>query len=136
MTKVVKGFTSPKYMDEAVPSYGVIRKAAGLHTRPVFVIDATDAPDFGPGDLVRRSRNGGWRTVEGIYVDEDGRWCVVFADGKYDFADDWEKVPKHKTVVLKVTGPEHNAERVARKMESYDGFPEDVRIERVEEEGS
>ena len=109
---------------------------------PVLVTDATDMPDFEPGDRVRWKNvpEGRVFEVDGIYVDRDGKWSVVIVrkpEGYHtvEVAAMLTKIPREKTVTLRVTGPEDAVEDYMADAGSCTiTGRHGVRVERVEED--
>lgn len=113
---------------------------------PVLVTDASDMPDFEPGDRVWR--NGMSATVLDWPYEWRGEWYIAVNDS-CSMPCSWKcdgtrKFPREKTVVLRVTGPEDDVQNIASALEAY-GPREDiteihisrlegaVRVERVED---
>ena len=108
---------------------------------PVFVLDATGAPDFVPGDQVREvGLSGATYTVDGLFIDRNGLWTVAVYDkrGEQDtfYADGLERVPAETstetTTLLRVTGPEEAVVWTVERLE-INAEP-GVRVEIVEDE--
>ena len=107
---------------------------------PVLVTDATEMPDFEPGDRVQAVNTKVEGEVETVYRNpRNGKWQVLVdcPNGyRVFYAQVVTKLPHEKTVVLRVTGPEEHVERVAHWMHTtYEEDSRGVRVERVEDEG-
>jgi hypothetical protein len=108
---------------------------------PVIVTDATGMPDFEPGDRVeaRHSPNGVFRVVD-VPVQVAGVWYVpVVLDRESDVAHpmlrmpaNLTKLPREKTVTLRVTGLEEAVDRFVSKCDR--DYLTGIRVERVEDE--
>ena len=105
---------------------------------PVLVTDAEGVPDFGPGDMVAWKTygfSGPGRVVEGVYINRDGLWCVVFDDGDCDFADGYTRVSTEKTVTFHVTTDEYlSADSLEDHIRRGPGVGRVLRVERVEDD--
>lgn len=137
--KTRKMYASPGWGDAVTTGFGVRSTPNAFQVVPVLVTDATDMPDFEPGDRVR---SGGATTGRiATYPQQigNGSWvvivewpnnvlCVMDAD-----PEKLTKLPHEKTVTLRVTGLDH---MVIQSVASYQRNWEEagVRVERVEED--
>lgn len=102
----------------------------------------TGRPDFGPGDKVIWLFDDSLPPleVEGVYLDRDRKWCVVFTNKAYDYVKNYKLVPKRKTVTLTITGPKEGVDKVLTMMTGKEAFEtaisHGVYVDRVEEEGA
>ena len=110
-----------------------------LHAEvPVLVTDAEGMPDFKPGDRVRlRGATTGEVVSVPFWLIDDGWNVVVSWPDEHTIVecDRLTKLPKEKTVTLRVTGPEDAVENVGKWLSTtYQQDTRGVRVERVEEE--
>ena len=105
---------------------------------PVFITDAEGMPDFEPGDrVVIDVDHKDPANVVAVPTCIEGEWLVPVRRER----DSWllamwhhgrlTKLPREKTVTLRVTGPEDELERSLSRM---DHIADPCRVERVEDD--
>ena len=131
-----KGWEKPGVSTAGRGLYLTLDSSHWLEPVEVEITEIAGRPDFESGDTVcLYGDTTDKRFVEGIYIDSDGKWCVVFTDGDYGLAYHWTKLPREKTVTLRVTGPgdaveDYMADAASCTITGRHG----VRVERVEDE--
>lgn len=99
----------------------------------VLVIDAEGMPDLEPGDRVRGHITGDEYTLVGYPYPHCGFWALQVDTGGYVRADEVTKLPREKTVTLKVTGPEDEVDKTAEQLAGiHSSQSRGVRVERVD----
>lgn len=139
MKKTRKAWVCPTYFNSEGTTFVCYMEESSRNAVQVLVTDATDMPDFKPGDRVNLlGAKGDDGEVVGWPFRRLGRdeWLVpVAAIGRYYLwrADCLTKLPRETSVLLRVTGPEPNVGDFLTCAENWNAVKERVRVERVED---
>lgn len=138
--KTRKMYASPGWGDAVTTGFGVRSTPNAFQVVPVLVTDATDMPDFEPGDRVRQTTPStdvfglpvAWHEYEIAHIYFDGeRWCFYSTDRTRHPLAKYTKLPREKTETYRITRTDDQVVDVRTWLRCA---PNGVRVERVEDD--